>query len=86
MLRKDEIDSVLIIYSGHGSSNNNIILPDGKEYQLFRFYQKFDNNNIKLINIPKFFIMDCCRGDNIDKNIKDENEKLRSLYANFLKN
>ena len=59
---KNEIDSVIFVYSGHGK-DSNIIFSDGKPFSIFSIHSAFDNDTIEeLEGKPKIFLFDCCRG------------------------
>jgi len=65
------IDSLLVIYSGHGAEDT-IITSDGREYFISKIHGSFDNISLDVLRgKPKFYLYDCCRGDyqDIGKNI-----------------
>merc|ERR1712048_4773 len=61
--RKLKRDSMIMVYCGHGG-NGTIISSDGKEFSINQLHDKFGGAwKSKVTQIPRLFIMDCCRGD-----------------------
>ena len=75
-------DSLIFIVSCHGTKHNMILDSDGNKFALKRLFEYFNGNSCHyLIDKPKIFIIDCCRGNNVsqpaaaDNDSKDDQKK-----------
>jgi hypothetical protein len=60
-----KIDGFVCIISSHGSFKG-ILTTNGKDYRYDNIHKDFNDENLEcLINYPKIFIYDCCRGMNV---------------------
>ena len=87
-----DCDGLIIIYSGHGSTNganNYILTSDIQTLPIIEIQNKFSSKGcVFLANKPKIFYFDCCRGDNdisaSDIEHRKGNTGISSRYINPL--
>ena len=58
-LYTSEVDGLLVCFSGHGFENDWILCGNGETLSLFEIKNYF--KDILNVNIPKYFLMGCCR-------------------------
>ena len=66
-----ESTGIIFVYSGHGGKDS-IILSDGESYEIptiLKLFNGEDENCPYLVDCPKIFIFDCCRGDNFSLSV-----------------
>ena len=62
-------DSIIFTYSGHGTDKDEIYFSNEKTLSLKLLFKKFDGGDDNLqsfVGLPKIFIIDMCRGDNVN--------------------
>jgi len=87
-------DGIIFCYSGHGSRmdvnttmrgrdrDDALCGIDGKMVSIYHSTQSFNNENLsQMINKPKLFFFDCCRG-NIMEKFHEEYENNKSISKN----
>ena len=71
-------DGLLFFYSGHGSEDC-LILSNGDEFpwnDVFEFFNGKRNHCPYLVNYPKIFVLDCCRGEDNAYSVGSSNNQV----------
>ena len=63
-------DSFLCVVLSHGNSKNEILTSDNRHFKISDFFKAFENNQ-SLLNKPKMFFIDSCRGPNKIKTLSE---------------
>ncbi|ETN99336.1 hypothetical protein RFI_38145 [Reticulomyxa filosa] len=65
---KNKYDGLIIIICGHGEDGNMLVSSDGKQVSIDKIRSTFNCNEMESFkDLPKIFIIDTCRGENIPK-------------------
>ncbi|ETO31826.1 hypothetical protein RFI_05290 [Reticulomyxa filosa] len=61
-------DGLIVIICGHGEDGNVFVTSDGKQVSIDKIRSSYNCNEMESFkDLPKIFIIDCCRGENIPK-------------------
>ena len=83
--KQNKNDGIVFVLTCHGYSNNVIFDSSGTKIKLKSIFDQFNGENcVYLIDKPKIFIIDCCRGKDAAKPIEKKEEESKNDKENEL--